>query len=142
MTPKLKKIIITSLALVLMFVLYSIFIKADPQNDSLLTTGNATGDSDTRLLGVQISQALLRIEQIKLDKTIFSDNIYRSLEDRSVPIEQEPRGRANPFAPIGDISVVSITQPVSTSTPSATSTSTRATTTSSSTTTPVTPRTN
>lgn len=103
MTPKLKKIILIVLALVIIFVIYAVFIKKDPTSESLIGASPTT--SNAQVLGNQISQALLRIEQIKLDKTIFSDVIYRTLVDRSEPISEEPIGRANPFAPIGTISV-------------------------------------
>jgi hypothetical protein len=102
MTPKLKKIIILVLIIVLMFVIYTLTNKQDTQIDPLLV--NDVSSNQTALLGVQISQALLRIEQITLDKSIFQDKIYITLQDRSTTILDEPRGRTNPFAPIGNVS--------------------------------------
>lgn len=107
MTPKLKKIIFTILALILMFILYVLIIKEDPSVDPLITGSGSVGVNN-QVLGTQISQALLRIEQIKLDKSIFTDQIYRSLQDRSIPIEPEAVGRNNPFAPIESTGAVSI----------------------------------
>jgi hypothetical protein len=133
MTPKLKKIIIIVLAAVVLFIVYAVFIKKDPTTPALINTGEGLS-ADAQVLGNQISQALLRIEQIKLDKGIFTNNIYRTLIDRSEPISEEPIGRANPFALIGDVSVSSNTRlsiPTATSTPR-TSTSTNTTATSSS----------
>jgi hypothetical protein len=108
MTPKLKKIIIVLIILVILFVIYAVFVKSNPQIDPLLKGSGTQSDSvsteEAQALGSQISQALLRIEKIRLDKAIFSDQIYRTLIDRSRPIEDEPMGRKNPFAPIGDIS--------------------------------------
>jgi hypothetical protein len=109
MTPKLKKIIILILIAIILFVVYAVFIKKDPTDtaDGSLITGGSVLSEDARAIGNQISQALMRIEQIKLDKNIFTNVIYKTLVDRSEPIGEEPIGRPNPFAPIGDISVSS-----------------------------------
>ena len=105
MTPKLKKIIIIILIAILMFVGYAVFVKPDPQQSTLID-GRGTSQGNARVLGTQISQSLLRIEQIKLDRDIFTNPLYTSLVDRSRPIGQEPIGRQNPFAPIGAVSTV------------------------------------
>ncbi len=109
MTPKLKKIIFTLIALGVLFVLYAIFLKPDPTADTLVAGGSrvqtAVTSQEARLLGSQISQALLKIEQITLDRRIFDNPIFTSLEDRSQAIIDEPVGRTNPFAPLGDVSV-------------------------------------
>lgn len=126
MTPKLKKIIITLIIILILFVVYAVFIKKDPTAESMIG-GTGSVSSDAQVLGSQISQALVRIEQIKLDRGIFDNNIYKTLTDRSEIIEEEPIGRSNPFAPIGDVSVsssvrsntiASTTKPQATSTPS------------------------
>ena len=121
MTPKLKKIIIILILAIVLFVVYAVFIKKDPTSQSLVTTGS-TASADAQALGTQISQALLKIEQIKLDRAIFTSDIYKTLVDRSEPITDEPIRRSNPFAPIGEISVSSSVRnvQVSSSTPPAT----------------------
>ncbi len=118
MTPKLKKIIIIGILIAVAFIVYAIFFKADPTKDPLLNTG--AGSPEAQAIGSQISQALLRIEQIKLDKSIFTSEIYKTLVDRSQPISEEPIGRSNPFAPLGDISVSSATKVTATSTATST----------------------
>jgi hypothetical protein len=120
MTPKLKKIILLILLAIVLFVVYAVFIKKDPTNtsDGNLITGGGVLSEDARALGNQISQALLRLEQIKLDRNIFTNNIYVTLVDRSEPIIDEPIGRPNPFAPIGDISLNSSTRTNASSTSS------------------------
>lgn len=114
MTPKLKKIILTIVIAAILFVVYAVFIKKDPETQALLNTGASSPEAQA--IGSQISQALLRIEQIKLDKSIFNNVIYKTLVDRSQPISDEPIGRSNPFAPIGEISVNSTTRTTATST--------------------------
>lgn len=122
MTPKLKKIILTILVLVILFVVYAIFIKPDPSEENLVTTEGAQSSEEVKILANQITQALLKIEQIKLDKSIFESELFKSLTDRSQPIAEEPIGRANPFAPIGEISVSSTVKVPSSSTSTSTST--------------------
>lgn len=112
MTPKLKKIILVILILTILFIVYALFIKKDPTNTNLVSSGvsDIQSSAEAQVIGNQIAQALLRIEKIKLDKTIFNSDIYKSLQDRSQPINEEPIGRSNPFAPLGDISVNSSTR--------------------------------
>ncbi len=105
MTPKLKKIIIVIVLLVISFFVYSNFIKKDSQPTELIS--GARGLTSTRnlaeiqVLGTQITQALIQIESLSLDREIFNNSIFRSLNDRSEPIGSEPIGRSNPFAPLG-----------------------------------------
>ena len=108
MTPKLKKIIIGIIIAIILFVAYAI-LKPDPAAEVLI--GNRDGavgtisDQQSRILGAQITQALLKIDQIKLDRSVFDNVIFKSLSDRSQNIAPEPWGRSNPFAPLGDTSV-------------------------------------
>ncbi len=126
MTPKLKKIILIILIIGILFVVYSVFIKKDPEADSLLnSSAKQKTYGDTKLIGNQISQALFRLESIKLDKTIFTNKVYLSLTDRSQTISDEPVGRLNPFAPIGDISFTSTIRSTSTNSTSTNATSTK-----------------
>lgn len=122
MTPKLKKIILIVTIIGIAFVVYALFIKKDPTSPDLVSNGtpDIQGSAEAQVLGNQIAQALLKIEKIKLDKSIFESDIYKSLQDRSQPIIEEPIGRSNPFAPLGDVSVNSSTR--TSTTTSATST--------------------
>lgn len=116
MTPKLKKIILTIVIVGVLFIVYAIFIKSGPEPEKFISNNAARsqGAADAQVLGNQIAQALLKIERIKLDKSIFDDEIYKSLTDRSQPILEEPIGRSNPFAPLGDISVNSVVRTATT----------------------------
>jgi|TARA_B100001971_G_scaffold73246_3_gene67609 hypothetical protein len=44
---------------------------------------------------------LLDLRSVKLDENIFSDPVFKSLEDFGQELTAEPIGRENPFAPIG-----------------------------------------
>jgi TolA-binding protein len=111
MTPKLKKISITLLALGALFILYAI-LKPSPDKvsltDGLSAPKGSLSSAEAQELGNQITQALIQIKQISLDTSIFDDEIYKSLKDRSQQISEEPIGRPNPFAPLGDISTSNV----------------------------------
>ncbi|MBP9763187.1 MAG: hypothetical protein KBD10_00375 [Candidatus Pacebacteria bacterium] len=102
---KYKKIIIILLVLIVSFILYTIFFKKDPQSEDLLVSSSNT-DVQTKIVGDEIISALNKIETLKLDKGIFTDPVFQSLVDRSVPIPAEPVGKSNPFAPIGSGSIL------------------------------------
>ena len=109
MTPKLKKIIIVIVGLGILFVLYAVFLKPDPKAETLVSgregVAGSLASKDAQIIGSQISQALLNIEQITLKRALFENPLFTSLKDRSEPIVDEPIGRSNPFAPLGDTSV-------------------------------------
>jgi len=65
----------------------------------VIDTSGATGvDGD-------LLQALQQLRVIKLDTTIFGEPLFRSFLDFGTEITPQPRGRQNPFAPVGSTSV-------------------------------------
>jgi hypothetical protein len=110
MFAKYKKGIISILIIVLLFVVYSIFIKPDPEQEALLKS-TASAKTGSEIVGADIIKALNQIESLKLDQSIFADIVYLSLIDRSQEIPLEEVGRSNPFAPLGT-DAVSITEEV------------------------------
>ena len=106
MFAKYKKVIISVVIIVIVFLGFK-FFKKDPVSDAELltsTTNNSTGNLELEaadVLGAQIIQALNQINTLKLDRSIFTRDIYLSLVDKSEPIPLEPVGRPNPFAPLG-----------------------------------------
>lgn len=53
------------------------------------------------LKGREILALLEDLKVIQLDQSIFSDPMFQSLQDTSVALNSEPKGRTNPFAPLG-----------------------------------------
>jgi hypothetical protein len=108
MSPIIKKIIIIAVVLGVLYLAYSMFFKKS-DTDTLISGADGLGTrrnlADTQVLGNQITQALIQIESLNLDKSVFSNPIYLSLIDKSEPIIPEPIGRRNPFAPLTDTSV-------------------------------------
>lgn len=112
MIAKYKKIIVIVAIAIALFFIYSFFFAKSEDGELIRGTVNAPSGAD--VIGSEIIQALNQIETLQLDRTIFSDPVYRSLVDRSQPIPPEPAGRENPFAPIsftaGSGAVITIPQ--------------------------------
>ena len=100
---KYKKIIIGLVAVIVLFVLYSMFFAEEPQGEELLVSSNQTVQA--QIVGNEIVAALNQIQTLKLSRDIFEDPVFRSLIDRSIPIPEEPVGKSNPFSPIGSNNV-------------------------------------
>lgn len=100
---KYKKIIIAVLVFLVGFFVYNSFFKPDTELDGLLVQNVSTSSqSEAGIAGREIIALLADIQKITLDKSIFESVVFRSLEDFSIPIEPEPKGRVNPFAPLDD----------------------------------------
>ena len=93
------------IVIVLAFVVYTVFFKKDPELETNLNVVKKQNPTD--ILGQDILKALSQIQSLDLDKSIFSDPVYQSLEDKSEPINSEPVGRRDPFAPFNGSSPVS-----------------------------------
>jgi hypothetical protein len=97
---KTKLIIIIAVIAIIGFVVYAVFIKADPEIDSILSESSTKKDK-VEVLGKDILRAINQIQTLNLDKSIFQDPVLNSLIDNSQEISPLPVGRDNPFEPIG-----------------------------------------
>ena len=76
-------------------------------NKSSTDTSTLTADSKaTPAVGAQdIYNSLQKMAKVKLDDSIFSNQVFQSLKDNSIDVPpQETRG-SNPFAPINSVTV-------------------------------------
>ncbi|HET8575271.1 MAG TPA: hypothetical protein VFM02_03835 [Candidatus Paceibacterota bacterium] len=71
------------------------------QKGAALISGDANQESAT-VAGQQILSLLDDLKKIHLDDSIFADPSFLSLKDFTVSIQNQPKGRPNPFSPIGD----------------------------------------
>ncbi len=66
---------------------------------------NVVGDTPVLTESSIITQKLInlinQLNKVDLGNTFFKESAYNSLIDYSKPIDDEARGRPNPFAPIG-----------------------------------------
>ncbi len=52
-------------------------------------------------VGADLVKLSDNLSRATLDRKLFSEGSYRGLTDFSTPLQPQPFGRANPFAPIG-----------------------------------------
>lgn len=96
MSSQIKNIIIVIVVLVLAFGAYSYFKKGTSETSGSLQI-NAQRDVD--ILGQDMVRVLNRINEIDLDRSIFTDPVYVNLKDRSQEIQPQPIGKENIFSP-------------------------------------------
>ncbi len=75
---------------------FMIFGKSDSQT-SILVSQNANANN----IGAEILTALNQLDSLKLDESVFEDGSFKTLINFSKPIQSQPVGRNNPFAPVG-----------------------------------------
>ena len=97
MITKNKKMIIGVLVVILAFVVYTAFLRSDPEADSFLENSDSREFNQT---GEEIIRTLSRIQKIELNQSVFGDPIYLRLRDDSEPISVPNVGRDNPFEPL------------------------------------------
>jgi hypothetical protein len=75
------------------------YVRGGTSSDtSALLQGSSAGISNNR--AGQILALLNQVNTIKIDATLFSSAIYKTLRDNTVPIPPQGVGRPNPFAPV------------------------------------------
>lgn len=102
-----NSIIIIGIGL-LLWVGYVTFLKKDSvaaPGAALVSEAALNGDSPEAQSGREILAILLNLKSLKLDASIFNSPVFQSLADFGQSIPERPRGRDNPFAPIGAASV-------------------------------------
>jgi len=73
-----------------------------PQTTTVSDTTTAPlGTDAVSQIGTQVIALLGEMGNIKLDGSLFSDPNFQSLQDYSIEIPPELKGRPNPFDPIG-----------------------------------------
>jgi len=96
---KYKKIIYIAVLILLGLVAYNYLFKPEINLDPV--TSESVASSSELAVDREILTLLGDLHSLVLDNSIFSSAVFKSLEDFSLPVEDEPKGRNNPFAPIG-----------------------------------------
>jgi len=96
---KYKKIIIAIIVIAAAFFVYSNYFK--PTGGGLVEVESNNQAKRQFAAGKEILTLLVDLSSIQLNSDIFEDESFKSLNDFSLPIDLEPKGRVNPFAPIG-----------------------------------------
>jgi hypothetical protein len=92
-----KKIIIIVIIVVLGFLAYSFLSKSDTPETGLVSSGGENGIK----VGAGLLAALATLDTLKIDTDFFKDQTFKRLVNFSRDIPEQPKGRSNPFAPIG-----------------------------------------
>jgi hypothetical protein len=94
-----KNIIIGSVIVVVAFAVYQVvFVAGNNTNDSaVLIVDSGAQSSEER----DILLILSDLRSIDLSRDVLEDRLFLSLEDYTTTIVQGPKGRKNPFAPVG-----------------------------------------
>lgn len=98
MSPLIKNLLIATIAAVALWFGYQTFIASD---DALLVADNAAATSAAARDAQEFLIRLQQLNAIEFDRSIFDDPRFRSLVDLRQVVLDEPVGRTNPFAPIG-----------------------------------------
>ncbi|MEK7645113.1 MAG: type 4a pilus biogenesis protein PilO [Patescibacteria group bacterium] len=69
-----------------------------PANQSTGRTSAKVGKEDPK---AKVVEMLSRLSSLKLERAFFDSPLFKTLQDFGVEVVVEPKGRPNPFAPIG-----------------------------------------
>lgn len=90
-----KNIILILVLLACGFYFYSTYFKPDSQ---IVVTPD---DLTAQAVGAEVIELQSKITSVNLKQGLFTSSLYNKLIDFSVPILEQPRGRSNPFSPVG-----------------------------------------
>jgi hypothetical protein len=76
------------------FLAYNFFGKSDEPETGLVR-------NESVKVGADLLAALATLDTLRLDTDFFKDQTFRRLVNFSRDIPAQPKGRSNPFAPIG-----------------------------------------
>jgi hypothetical protein len=93
-------IIIVVLGIVSFGLYYFTMPSSTSSGASPLVPSGASGGGGT-FSGRDFLRTLANLQSLKLDDGIFTATVFSSLVDFSVPIQPQPKGRNNPFEPVG-----------------------------------------
>lgn len=98
-TPKVNKNVLLIIALVIVLAVgYFTFFRGGSKSDELVSV---EANPAIPTFGQELLIELNRLKALRaVNKDIFDDPIFVSLEDFTVPVSPEPLGRSNPFAPL------------------------------------------
>ncbi|OHA17489.1 MAG: hypothetical protein A3H57_00540 [Candidatus Taylorbacteria bacterium RIFCSPLOWO2_02_FULL_43_11] len=89
---------IAAVIFVLIFMGWFIFFRGK-EDDSVLTEVSA--DPIEKIIGRELLASLESMKGVSLDTSLFERDVFKSFQDFSVDVPQQPFGRRDPFAPIG-----------------------------------------
>lgn len=79
------------IVIILGIFIYGYFFKGTPSTETIAQP----------LTGEQLLDSLDTLRNINIDDTLLKSDTFSKLEDYTTQVVSQPRGRTNPFAPIG-----------------------------------------
>ncbi|MDP3996827.1 MAG: hypothetical protein Q8P86_04010 [bacterium] len=100
-----KKVQLGFVIAALLFTVYFLFFRGGSDSPQLspgtsFVTETVFNPVDI-IVGRELLALLAEMKAIRIDKSIFDSPLFDGLNDLSVPIDPQPLGRNNPFAPFG-----------------------------------------
>lgn len=105
-----NNIVIAFLALIAVSAFGAFYLMREPEDDGLLSVEMAGGAG----VSSELLTTLIELKSLRFNTSVLESPALNTLKDFSREIPQEPKGRPNPFAPVGSDRE---TLPVSTSSP-------------------------
>ncbi len=94
---KYKKILSIVIAIIVIFIIYSLFFKPEGSQIQPIVSSSA----NTQIINEREVLILLEdLRSIDLNPELFESKSFITLLDFSIPIEPEPKGRENPFSSV------------------------------------------
>ncbi len=94
-----KKIAVAAIFVALIaFALYFFFFRSVETEVTLDEFGNPV---QAQVVGQDLLDLLVELQSVSLDASIFNSQLFRNLSDFGIELIDEPRGRTDPFEPIG-----------------------------------------
>ncbi len=105
---EIKNIVIFVAILGGLYFAYSFFFADETSSPTVVTAAPGGGGS----VGGEVLPLLLELKKIKLDQSIFSDQVFLQLKNFGVELflVESDKGRVNPFAPLDATVATSSTQ--------------------------------
>ena len=97
------KLLIALAVLLAAFFLYRyLFVSsASPETPGLQAASDLIGESSAAATTDEFVRLLERLQGVKLNSDLFASPAWKSLVNFQVELVPEPKGRRNPFSPIG-----------------------------------------
>ncbi len=98
-----KSLLIIIVVVVVGILGYSLLGKPDQ------TDGLVSNKTSSIKVGADLLAALATLDSLKIDTEFFKDPTFKRLVNFSKDIPVQPKGRSNPFAPLGSANIASST---------------------------------
>jgi hypothetical protein len=95
-----KKIVIAGIFVAcIVFAMYFFFFRSSAK--PVLTLDEFGNPAQAQVVGQDLIDLLVELQAVQFQTAVFSSPLFQNLNDFSIQLRDEPRGRSDPFAPLG-----------------------------------------